>query len=265
MVSARLTAHSAGYRHVSTQTGLWSLPRPAGSRLPIRPHSFKMLKTVCARTSVGTTLWKPLFIAVNSEATKVCWSVVADSYKITLGRSLCCRLKVPSREIAPWGGRMRSRGNHGQAQSCLRSTVCVNGYIPKMEEGAEGGRQAALGSLRSRLMVVATVATLGPAVVLPFLLIFQNLLHLFHLLSSCLWTGFCFCKATCCSPTFVGNSLDGYIDLFTSLCIRSNASSESKNVVSLPLRTDLGRFLGPQSQHEHLMHINNLHNSSVKF
>lgn len=60
-------------------------------------------------------------------------------------------------------------------------------------------------------------------------------------------------------------SLDGYIDLFTSLCIHSNASSESKNVVSLPLRTDLGRFLGPQSQHEHLMHINNLHNSSVKF
>lgn len=249
MVSARLTAHSVGYRHVSTQTGLWSLPKPAGSRLPIKPHSFKMLKIVCARTSAGTTLWKPLFIAVNLEATKVCWSAVADSYEIAPGRSPCCRLTVPSRDMAPWGGKTGSWDGLGKAQCCVRSTVCVNGYILRMEEGAEGGREVALCSLRSRLMVVTVVKTLGSAVTLPFLLIFPNPLHLFHLLSSCLRTGFCFCKATCCSPVLIGNLLHGYIDLFILLCIHSNASSKSKNVVSLPLRTDLGRFLGPQSQH----------------
>lgn len=139
MASARLTVHPAGYLCVSTQTGLQSLPSRAGSGLPIKPCSFKMLKTVCARTSAaGTTLWKPLFISVSLEAMKVCLSVVADSYNITLGRSPFCRLKAPGRERAPWGGKSGSWDNLGKVKSCLKGTACGNGHDLWMEEGALG-------------------------------------------------------------------------------------------------------------------------------
>lgn len=244
MASARLTVHPAGYLYVSTQTGLQSLPSRAGSGLPIKPCSFKMLKPVCARTSAaGTTLWKPLFISVSLEAMKVCLSVVADSYNITLGRSPFCRLKAPGRERAPWGGKSGSWDNLGKVKSCLKGTACGNGHDLWMEEGALGwnGCDPWLLGVRTH-MVVTLVMTLRSyytglcCCFSPSLFhwrLFQGSSNLLstsrsaawkNSLSTHLWILFCFCKGTWCSPTFVGCLSYGYCwPLSFIVCIHSNA------------------------------------------